>query len=51
MKVMGCGTFADDPQAAIAFVARLPYVHSLCIGMRSFTEIDENVELLKRDIH
>ncbi len=48
MKVMGCGTFADDPEAAISFVARLPYVHSLCIGMRSLSEIDQNVRLLTR---
>lgn len=47
MKVMGCGTLADDPEAAISFVARLPYVHSLCIGMRSSAEIDQNVSLLK----
>jgi aryl-alcohol dehydrogenase-like predicted oxidoreductase len=46
MKVMGCGTFADDPEAAISFVVRLPYVHSLCIGMRSLSAIDQNVRLL-----
>jgi predicted aldo/keto reductase-like oxidoreductase len=47
MKVMGCGTLADDPKAAISFVARLPYVHSLCIGMRNLAEIDQNVSLLE----
>jgi aryl-alcohol dehydrogenase-like predicted oxidoreductase len=48
MKVMGCGTLADDPEAAISFVAHLPYVHSLCIGMRNRLEIDQNVGLLKQ---
>ena len=46
MKVMGCGTLAGDPETAISFAARLPYVHSLCIGMRSPAEIEQNVQLL-----
>jgi aryl-alcohol dehydrogenase-like predicted oxidoreductase len=49
MKVMGCGTLAHDPKAAISFVAKLPYVHSLCIGMRSVAEIDQNVRLIESD--
>jgi aryl-alcohol dehydrogenase-like predicted oxidoreductase len=48
MKVMGCGTLAGDPAAAIAFAAHLPYVHSLCIGMRSARQVEENVALLGR---
>lgn len=47
MKVMGCGTLAHDPEEAISFVSRLPYVHSLCIGMRSVAEIDQNVRLIE----
>jgi aryl-alcohol dehydrogenase-like predicted oxidoreductase len=47
MKVMGCGTLAHDPRAAISFVAKLPYVRSLCIGMRNAAEIDENVRLIE----
>lgn len=47
MKVMGCGTLAGDPETAISFAARLPYVHSLCIGMRGRAEIDQNVKILK----
>lgn len=47
MKVMGCGTLAHDPEVAISFVAKLPYVHSLCIGMRTLAEIDQNVRLLE----
>ncbi len=46
MKVMGCGTLADDPEAAMSYVARLPYVHSLCVGMRSLKEVEENIRLL-----
>jgi aryl-alcohol dehydrogenase-like predicted oxidoreductase len=46
MKVMGCGAFAGDPGAAISYVARLPAVHSLCIGMRDLREIEENAHWL-----
>jgi predicted aldo/keto reductase-like oxidoreductase len=46
MKVMGCGSLAHRPGEAISFVARLPYVHSLCIGMRSWAEVQQNLELL-----
>jgi aryl-alcohol dehydrogenase-like predicted oxidoreductase len=50
MKVMGCGVLTDDPAAAISHVANLPYVHSLCIGMRSRDEIDQNVEHLSTSL-
>lgn len=30
----------------LSFAARLPYVHSLCIGMRSWAEVQGNAELL-----
>ena len=46
MKVLGCGALAVDAKAAISFAARLPYVHSLCIGMRHLREIEDNVRLL-----
>jgi aryl-alcohol dehydrogenase-like predicted oxidoreductase len=46
MKVMGCGTLAADPAAAISFVTRLACVHSLCIGMRDLNEIQDNIRLL-----
>jgi len=48
MKVMGCGTLAGDPVAAMDFAAHLPYVHSLCIGMRSARQVEENMALLER---
>jgi aryl-alcohol dehydrogenase-like predicted oxidoreductase len=47
MKVMGCGALASDPAQAINFAARLPYVHSLCIGMRSLDEVQCNLALLE----
>jgi aryl-alcohol dehydrogenase-like predicted oxidoreductase len=46
MKVMGGGTLAADPRAAIISAVRLPYVHSLCIGMRSAREIGEDARLV-----
>jgi aryl-alcohol dehydrogenase-like predicted oxidoreductase len=46
MKVMGGGALTADPGAAISFVTRLPYVHSLCIGMRNLKEIQDNVRLM-----
>lgn len=46
---------APDPAPAIQFVASLPYVHSLCIGMRSLDEVRQNLTLLQRaeteDLH
>jgi aryl-alcohol dehydrogenase-like predicted oxidoreductase len=48
MKVLGRGALASDPAQAIGFAARLPYVHSLCIGMRSLDEVRRNVSLLDR---
>jgi uncharacterized protein len=47
MKVLGGGNLAADPAAAIGYAASLPYVHSLCIGMRSLDEIEQNVTLLR----
>lgn len=46
MKVLGGGALASDPAQAISFAARLPYVHSLCIGMRSLDEVRCNLALL-----
>ena len=47
MKVMGCGMLAHDPDTAIRFVDGLPFVHSLCIGMRSLDEIEQNVQIIE----
>jgi len=46
MKVMGLGALAHQPREAIEHVANLPYVHSLCIGMRNRAEIDQNAQIL-----
>ncbi len=42
MKVLGSGVLCDDPAAVIAFVAALPQVDTLCIGMKSRQEIEAN---------
>jgi aryl-alcohol dehydrogenase-like predicted oxidoreductase len=47
MKVLGAGALASDPAEAIRFAARLPYVHSLCIGMRDLDEVQQNLALLE----
>jgi aryl-alcohol dehydrogenase-like predicted oxidoreductase len=46
MKVMGCGALAHQAEAALLHVAQLPYVHSLCIGMRHPAEIEQNAQVL-----
>jgi len=46
MKVLGRGDLASDPAEAIRFAARLPYVHSLCIGMRNLYEVRQNLAFL-----
>jgi len=47
MKVLGHGTLAHDAARAIHFASRLPYVHSLCIGMRNLDEVRKNLALLQ----
>jgi len=51
MKVLGAGTLASDPAQAIHFAARLPYIHSLCIGMRNLDEVRQNLALLESELH
>jgi aryl-alcohol dehydrogenase-like predicted oxidoreductase len=48
MKVMGGGALANDPASAIHFAAGLPYIHSLCIGMRSMGHIDKNLYMVDK---
>ncbi len=47
MKVYGCGTLAGEGREALAFAARLPFVHSLCIGIRSVEDLQQNVAWLE----
>ncbi len=51
MKVMGFGTLAQQPKEAIDFVAKLPYVDSLCIGMRNQAEIEQNAIVILQCVH
>jgi aryl-alcohol dehydrogenase-like predicted oxidoreductase len=46
IKVLGSGILSNDPASAIAFVAGLPQVDTLCIGMRSEQELEANVRSL-----
>ena len=45
MKTLGCGDLAGEVPKAAAFVRGLPCVHAVTIGMKSRTEVDENVRL------
>lgn len=47
MKVLGSGILCGDPAGAIAFVAGLPEVDTLCIGMRSWSEIEANARMVE----
>ncbi len=46
MKVLGSGLLSDEPASALAFVVALPEVDTLCIGMRSWDEIQANVRAI-----
>ncbi len=43
IKVFGGGALTSDPEAALQYALKLPYAHSLVVGMRSVEEIKENV--------
>ena len=47
MKVLGCGTLARDPRAAIEYVLRLGTVHAITIGMTNGLHLDQNVRLVE----
>lgn len=48
MKVLGGGAHVKDPEPALRFVASLPYVHTLCVGMESMAQVKENVRTMER---
>jgi aryl-alcohol dehydrogenase-like predicted oxidoreductase len=47
MKVLGGGAHVDNPEPAIRFVAGLPYVHALCVGMESIAQVKENLRIVE----
>ncbi len=47
MKVMGAGALTQRPRAAIEHVAKLAYVDTLCIGMRTRAEIEQNAQIIR----
>ena len=47
MKVVGCGQLGHDVRGALRYVLDLGCVDAIVLGMESFDEIDENVELME----
>ena len=48
MKVLGRGILAKDVESALGYVLRLPCVHAASVGMKTFEELDQNVEITNR---
>ncbi len=46
MKLLAGGALAGDAAEVIRKAARLPFLHALCIGMRSRAEVDANQMIL-----
>ena len=46
MKVLARGKLADDVESALAYAWKLPYVHSISVGMKSLDELEENVRIV-----
>ena len=42
------GNLADDVESALGYVLRLPFVHSISVGMRMVEELEQNVEIINR---
>lgn len=42
------GNLADDVESALGYVLRLPFVHSMSVGMRTVEELEQNVEITNR---
>jgi uncharacterized protein len=52
MKVFAAGKLIDHAASALSYVTHLPYVHGLCIGLRTPQETTETLALLdKTDDH
>lgn len=48
MKVLDRGRLASDLESALGYALGLPYVHSVCVGMRSIEELEMNVAVINR---
>jgi len=48
MKVLARGKLADDIESAFNYVYKLPYVHSVAIGMKSLNELETNVRIVNK---
>jgi len=48
MKVLARGKLADNTESALKYVYKLPYVHSVSIGMKSLNELETNVRIVNK---
>jgi predicted aldo/keto reductase-like oxidoreductase len=48
MKVLGRGKLAANIESALNYVYKLPYVHSVSIGMKSLDELETNVRIVNK---
>lgn len=51
IKILGVGDLAEELEEALAYVASLPFVDALNIGMRNLGEAEENASLLRKLDH
>jgi len=48
MKALARGKLADNVESALHYVYKLPYVHSVSIGMKSLNELETNVRIVNK---
>ncbi len=46
IKILGRGDLVDDVEGAIQYVCRYPFIHAYNIGMRTLSEVEENLSHL-----
>ena len=48
MKVLARGRLAPDLESALGYALGLPYVHSVCVGMKTVRELEMNIAIVNR---
>jgi len=48
MKALARGKLADNIESALNYAYKLPYVHSVSIGMKSLNELETNVKIVNK---
>ena len=48
MKVLGRGQLVQSVESALRYALELPYVHSVCVGIRNIEELGINVEIANK---